>query len=548
MQAESEHVNWNVNALPDPFNGIHSNNTNDPNDNPWLMTLPDWQWPSLQISDPTGSTAGAHDHSTEESDDPKDATYEPPLRNLPLALIPLQPTRKKAPVTSSQTKKPPVPRKGAPRLTEEQKANNKRRRQEDRTMLAEMRAFLAESSKKQKTVQEEMETTNSKMNTIQMQGNQNDYIIYLTTTVTAQQSIITNLNLEIVNMGAKYRSDLAEADLRHRDEMDEMRDALASHREHEAAIQLRINEWRSQRTRLLEENERLRTALATKPDTVPNNSNDSNTLPIKVKPESGKNASATDMSETSTDYTWLVVDEKNDERCLALYGFTSSQITEINAHVNALSLVTQRKGRGNKPSYSEKQVLLMLLYHFRHYTTLRVIHEKFGISITTITTTLNRVMCNIVPSLLTWSQQSLSLVPNQTWVQASYFLEVQTPQHTLMASNVYDQQSARHGVWIHCVHCNSSGKVVAYHTSNTNEPDAQWFVPYQPFVDANAVCVAVSEYGYRMRGKFSLAASRYRGTLQDIDNTVRGLLALTNLDLAYGNALCKRVSVDLYDQ
>jgi hypothetical protein len=474
---------------------------------------------------------------------------------------PLPPPKLQAP-----KKKAPPARKPR-RLTDEQKAANKRKRDEDKSMLIEMRNFLAESTKKQKTVHQEMEATNSQMNALRValppppnNNNQDgdtqaDLIAYLSTTVASQQALIGHMNMEIFNMGSKYRHDLLELDLRYREDLDRLRDTIEAQREHDAAIQLRVSEWRSQRARLLDEMDNLRAALTrakeapppvqsvvaiepASPNSPPPSSRASPV--VRVKHES--TARPTDMTESATHYTWLVVEEANNARCLELYGFTAPQLLELGTQV--ASLASQNRGRGMKSTFGEKQTMLVMLYHFRHYTTIRVIHEKFGVSTSGVGDMIVRMLKSVVPGLFQWS---VPLAPSPAFVRASYFLAIQTPAHTVVAGTMYDETNAQHGVWIHCMHCTASGKVTSYYSSNTREPEAGWIALFTPMQEGGVEGTPAADYGRRMRGKFALASSRYRGTLQEIDNTIRGLLALTNLDLGYANAICERVSVDLKD-
>lgn len=423
-------------------------------------------------------------------------------------------------------------------LSTEQKDENKRKREEERTMLTEFRAFIAESQKKQKTMNQTMEQTNVQLTTLQQGNDQPDYIRNLTNTVASQQTLIQSMNLEIFNMGSKYRSDLAEQDLTHRKEVEELNNTIECYRQKEDAMQLRINEWRSQRTRLLSELEELKSngvpSVPSSPSTVEPTPK-STKLTKLIKPEPG---APDDVHEQATHYTWLAVEEGN-VRCMELYGFTATQLQDI---CDELCPPKRKKGRGQKTTaYGDKQVFLMLLYHFTHYPTIRVLHQKFGPSTSAISSQLTRLILNVATKLFQWS---LPIEPIKSYVRGDYFINIQTPQDTNVADATYCFDQNKHGIWIHCIHCPVTGKAVGYYTSGVRKIDKQWLQQFSPLVEKSDKPLS-EVYENRMRGKFNLINSQYRGTIQDIDNTIRVLLALTNVDLGYDNPLCKRVTVDL---
>lgn len=504
----------------------------------------------------TGTRDASDSEEGDDDDDDSSDDYVKPRKQPPRAAKPSEKKReKKEKKTTTRKKQPPPKAKEKPpvrkppvrpRLTEAQKAENKRKRDEDRTMLNEMREFLAESTKRQKSQREQIESAS--ITPPPVQSSQSDYIMYLSATVANQQAMISNLNTEIFNLGANHRHALAEADLRHREEVDELRATIQAQREHDAALQLRINEWRVQRARMMDEMERLRNGIQAsaqlllqqqqpqqqqQQQVAPQSNNEPTAKPQRlVKTEPGQRA-----LDSATHYTWLVVEERSP-RCEELYGFTAQQLVELNQHISGAGF-GPRLGRGGaKPTYSENQGLLVVLYHFTLYTTTRDVHEKFGISTTTVSTLIAKFLKEGAANAL--FHHSMPPLPVAAYSYAAYFLAVQTPLDAQIARAMYNKEAKQHGVWIHCMHCAESDKVVAYYCSNLAQLDEEWAAKLVPRADATH-----GAYGRRLRGKFGFFTSRFRGCLQDLDANVRCLLALANLDLGYDNAIREHVTIEL---
>jgi len=257
-----------------------------------------------------------------------------------------------------------------------------------------------------------------------------------------------------------------------------------------------------------------------------------------------------ESSEEEEDYGWEnTVDINDDNQCLALYGFTAQQLREIAALVDPLQEAAHKSGgRGRKAIPPDKhRLLLTILHYFVHYTTLRVLSERFGMSLTTVSVTVTRQLAIVLPSLFDLSLRPQCDTPYASYVTGSYFLTLSQPRDAIVAASLWNTEKLEYGHWIHCVHESGVGKVVSFRvtTADKPNPDDQWlqaFVPLLAEADGPSDTVTratqiTRDYEQRLRGKFAIAMGRYRGTAQESDVMVRILLALCNLDLGYGNAI-----------
>jgi hypothetical protein len=356
---------------------------------------------------------------------------------------------------------------------------------------------------------------------------QTDYLVHLTNTVASQQVMIANLNLDIFNMTMRFRADCDELALRHQKERETLLETIASLTEKEARVQTRAEEWSHARDVLKQGLAQLGPVTKSGP------------LGGKVKLEEGGG-----VEKDESLYTWRVVEEDN-ARCLDLYGFTAAQLPTLLTGMSELSAgaSTRKSGRGCKPTFSEEQLFLLFLYHFTHYPTLRVMHDKFTMSSSAIQETLQKTTSTVHRPLLAWSWHE-GIVVVTHYVYARYFLCVNAPQDPAMAADLHDAENGRHGLHIHCVHDNKSQKVVAYGLSSNPIVDAAWLAQYAPLVVNSPL---VHDYEKRMKGKFAIFSARYRGLVKECESIVGCLLALTNIDLGYGNPIVVRecLSLDL---
>lgn len=377
-------------------------------------------------------------------------------------------------------------------------------RRQEQSILDELRAYLDEAAHERKKGV--------------MTVTQADCITFLGNTIAQQQALISKLNSELFAQTTRVRAE-------------------------EEALR--------QRERRLEERER-RLAIEAVPPTAPRSQRPADEivppqqarvvprdeivpLPpkqvrIQVIAEPDAPSQADDEEEEDRDalYTWRVVSEKSP-RCIELYGFTPQQVAAMFVSMNALAPETN--GRGNRSQYGERYHLLLFLYHFTHYVTLRVMHHLFGMSPNGIQQVVSKMIGHAHRGLFERSRDPPRGALVRHYVHASYFFALQKPADSVLAARLYDAERDAHGVHVHCVHDARSEKAVAYYTSQARDVDAEWLAQYKPLM------VMPLGYEARMRGKFAIARARFRGTIKELDAVVGCLLALTNTDLGYGNAV-----------
>lgn len=416
---------------------------------------------------------------------------------------------------------------------------------------------MRNSTQKQPNVQQQLQQSRAEISEMQARTSQTDFVVYLTNMVAQQQTMITNMNLELFNIGTKHRADLLEVDVARREEREAMEQEITALREQEMLLQQKANEWRAQRDKLTQQVEDLRVVVQAKQQQLEEVAKQeerpafkkvrlimpaSAALP-KVKVESGaedhpgslSSSPPTPPTTVENDealYSWRAVEE-NNAHCCDMYGFTGPQLETIISHMG--DVLHPKSNRGPKPTFGQQQFFLTFMYHFTHYTTLSSMHKKFGISKSALSDSVLRLMEIAYRDLFFWSLPS---EPIQRYVDATYFFAVNTPNDTNIARALFDQKTRRHGLNVHCVHDLATHKVVAYQVLSVNQDvDAEWLANFQPLAK-DAVLVAA--YEKRMRGKFAVANTRYRGSLKEFAKVAGCLLALVNIDIGYDNPVVVR--------
>jgi hypothetical protein len=353
-----------------------------------------------------------------------------------------------------------------------------KRKREEKSLMAELREMVEEGVKQKEAKRVEQDQ--------RLQAGQTEYILHLTQTVTSQQNTINQLNKEIFNVGTRYRLEQADLKKLHVEERDSLLATITS-------LQERVD------------------SLTKQPSE-----------PVLQEPKPRPSPPPID----ATLYTWSIV-ESNNPRCHELYGFTAPQLASLFVKIGPL-ISGGKSSRGGKPTFGDAHLLLLFLYHFRHYPTLKVMHEKFGLSITTIQATLTRMITTVSRPLFS-SSFGEGRRESSTVVYGRQFLLLNVPKDSQTASDIFDVERGQHGLHIHSVHDTLTGRVVAYYTGSSPTVDPHWLSRHEP-VKENAILV--EEYAKRMRSKFAIASSRFRGTMKECDAVVGCLLALVNLDIS----------------
>jgi hypothetical protein len=264
--------------------------------------------------------------------------------------------------------------------------------------------------------------------------------------------------------------------------------------------------------------------------------------PVKVKIEPVEAFAEEDEEEAEKDeslYSWKIVEEKNP-RSLNIYGFTPEQLALMLAEMNLLELEMPKASKGAKSGYGEGQIFLILLYYFTHYTSLRVMKEKFHMSTSSLQCVVAKMIASFYKGLFAWSWGG-DITEVTHYVHACYYLCVSTPNDSKTAADLYDRVKKRHGFHIHCIHDLATQKVVAYYLSASVQADPLWLAQYEPMLDDDDGLAL--NYERRMQGKFAISGTRFRGVLKEFHSVVGCLLALVNLDLGYGNPILSQESI-----
>ncbi len=401
--------------------------------------------------------------------------------------------------------------------------------------------------KKQKTMHEEQTRIDAQASALQ--SRREDMLSFLSDSVKTQQAVIASLHREHSLLVAQHRAELTDTDAQHCKSMEALRAEIG-------ALKQRLTDADARDTKLREELATLNKQLA-----------EAATLHASLEQQLAEARAAGPIAAVAIDevvvekerakrpvaalvrkrdapvvgdeslYSWRAVKDAS-ARCGELYGFSAQQLTDIHALLPAAP--NKRHRRGPKQKHDNRHHLLMLLYYLGHYPTMQVLGELFSVCKTTTAKSM-ALMLEAPSEALFDASVSDVAPPVANYLHGAYFLPVQVPVDVRLADTLWCEEQHGHGLWAHAVHDAVSGKALDYCVLNSETVDAQWLAHYVPNAPGGD---ATRRYEARMRGKFALTESRYRGTLEECDRVVRTLLALTNLDLQYDNAVHAIVSND----
>lgn len=263
------------------------------------------------------------------------------------------------------------------------------------------------------------------------------------------------------------------------------------------------------------------------------------------------------LEETRTQpcalYTWSVV-EIASPKCTELYGFDAKQIQSLYTHISTIrnaAIDETRNKRGCKSTIPDGVLFLVFLYFFKHYATMRGMQEKFEISPAQLQSSLLKTVTSHSKALFRASnQREAAFMENDVRVYRCYFFVVNKPVDPALSNKYYSPLYKLHGLFIHCIHHkNGSGKVLEYYTSMRKNVESEWL---QSFIDGDEENGdeegEEGNYEERMKSKFEIAVAKYRGNLTELPNIVECVLALTNFDIEYGNAIeISNIEVEIED-
>lgn len=505
--------------------------------------------------------------SVDDGDDAKDADWTGDEK-LP------QPKKKNSSTTLKINNKRV---RGRPNLTDEEKEENKKRRTEETKQLGVLKSMIAagldpvSATLKQEPVISEAATQ-------------------LMTTVLGQQDHIAQINNHIIVTGMEHLNSLSEVERRHREERDclhnvinhvrqevaerdatitkmgleyknaqyealrqqeveaKLRMEIAAAGEREARLREQIvimgvehklvmEEFAREREQAKAVEVQLRVELITTTTT-----NQERALqPTRMSPPPvGRLAIKQEMVPTTL-YTWSAIDMESP-KCLDVYGFTATQIKNLYACVKRLTHKAEDSGRGKKGCkvvVSHETRFLVFLYFFARYTTMKTMQETFQMSSSHIQSNLLELITSVANNLFVASKECGGVT---TRVYRRYFFAVNKPQDPAVARDYYCLHAKTYGVYLHCLHHESAhNKVTDFYINSQKD-----VVP--EFLDGFIVVEEEDEqhmYEERMRSKFNIAVSKYRGNLGELPDVIRCALALTNFDIEYGNPVCSHATIRL---
>lgn len=366
-------------------------------------------------------------------------------------------------------------------------------------------------------------------------------------TTIRQQMQIDNLNKHILTLNVEYRQNLIELNNQAREEKEALKLELAKKsecisklekeaktnrqeiqfKEHliriENQLKAQTQEVADSHKRIIQlENELIQTKTQVKVDLTA----------LKEKIQQLEVVTKPKERESNSLYTWSIVESRSG-KCNEIYGYKASDILRLYTQVNVI-LKSMKMA-------SDERFFLLFLYFFKHYHSMKAMQEKFGINVSDIQARLLKMITTVGAQLFVVSKREESAPINKSQrVYRCYFIVIDKPVETAMSQKYYSALYKQHGLYIHCVHhIDASGKVIAFQANNKKIVDKEWLKTH---MDLNTKDDDANDgtYEMRMKNKFAIVATRYRGNLTELPNIVECLLALTNFDIHYGNPIENR--------
>lgn len=458
-----------------------------------------------------------------------------------------QKKRKRSPTVSANGKRRVAKGRGRPGLTEAEKEDTKKKRELEREQLEVFKEVLT-TTKTQSTTTESL----------------NEGANRLLAIIATQQEQISGLNHHFLSTGIEFRNSLCEADKTYREEKSCMQNVInhlkdnvrelntslglaqgrVSQLESESVILKTLHETDTvlkqrfadleaqviqakvdlalaseRETRLKERIAELeKSAVVTK-----------TALPVVVKAK-------TELEQPSVLYRWDIV-ESDLPQCLSVYGFGATQLKVLYKQIGNVRLVKEegRSKRGCKTSIEPEVFFLMFMYFMRHYTTMRLMSDKFQISTTQVQGTLLKMITT--SPLFPLSTADCSK-PTQKLVYRVYFLVINKPLDSSVAVKYYSALYKTHGIYIHCLHNqNSSGKVIEFYTGTQKNVDRAWLKQFSYLEPQEEEDEEIHTYEERMKSKFAVTVKKYRGNLTELPAVIECVIALTNFDIEFKNPI-----------
>jgi hypothetical protein len=272
--------------------------------------------------------------------------------------------------------------------------------------------------------------------------------------------------------------------------------------------QLKLNE-------IIEENNKLNELLK-------NSQNNENKIVISKKYE----------CELDIIYTWNILKEQSS-KCMEIYRFSSGQISTLYEYIIAIINTKNICKKGCKPKYSHETKFLVILYFLVHNTTLKHIANKFQIGSTTIQEIITTTIHQCSSELFNKSNENDNKC---NLIYQSYIIPVNNFSDNDVISKCVINGEKTYGIYIHCIHNSKSGKIIYFDINNKKDVDTKWLKKYK--VQSNSRTTKfITTFETRMKNKFSIMSSKYRGDLSELHGIIQFVIALTNMDLEFNNEI-----------
>lgn len=460
--------------------------------------------------------------------------------------------------------------------------------------IAELREMVQSSMAEQQDARSVIEETLDQLRKSNIPLDPKAYITQLSDMVAHQQAVIHSLNVEQFNLGAQQRIEIFGIESKYRAELDEQRNLLQAAKAHELEMKAGVDADVERRTnRLSATINDLNASLATERERVSSlkqrlaeaaealerekqrnvvdeEEGPEPPVPIQLtekkrqkhqqppptpviqkqwqQPRPPVRESALPKMKREAEmvpdderylYSWSVL-QREPERCLSLYGFTARQLVVIRDYVGVKPLTSAKKRQtGHLSGITTETRLLFILHFLTRYVSIQKLYQRFNIATSTLAENLNAGIEVLAPLLiersLSHERETRFAIP---MVYHTYFFPMFAPtgEHGV-GSRYYNREWKCYGVYVHYIVEPLKGKAVI-HTVDT---DTTW----QVALDSGARRATEEDddggFAQRMACKFLIMGAKYRGCIEDIASVVQLVIALTNLDIIFGNPIVEQL-------
>lgn len=243
-----------------------------------------------------------------------------------------------------------------------------------------------------------------------------------------------------------------------------------------------------------------------------------------------------DHSNLDIIYTWNILNEQSS-KCMEIYGFTSDQILELYEYI-ILIINTKDNKKGCKSTHSQKTKFLVVLYFLVHNTTFKQITNNFQISSSGLQKIIITIIHQCSLKLFNWSISNENNNDKHNLIYQRYIIPINKPSDTGISIKYLINEEKIYGVYIHCIHNIISGKINYFNMNNDENVDDNWLNKYIVCSSEQIISTtSITTFETRMKNKFLIMSSKYRGDITELYDIIQFVIALTNLDLGFNNII-----------